>query len=173
MSVAPDSVEQAATPQHDICTRDIDATECYFNRAADELELNENVRKLLTTAKREVQVQIPIERDDGQLATYIGYRVQHDNARGPMKGGLRYHHEVDLDEVRDLVDGTFLEDAPLVRTAATKGRGLDELRGALLDACRSVAERPRGELFRMAIDRAFVVQGHGNKQNFRWIGNLH
>ncbi len=74
----------------------------YFNRAADELALTDNMRTLLITAKREVQVQIPIEMDSGELQTFIGYRVQHDDSRGPMKGGLRYHHEVDLDEVRSL-----------------------------------------------------------------------
>ena len=52
--------------------------------------------------KREVQVEIPVEMDDGRLETFIGYRVQHDDSRGPMKGGLRYHPEVDLDEVRAL-----------------------------------------------------------------------
>ena len=100
-SLEKGNANKAATP-HAACVRDIDATNCYFNRAADQLELNDNIRTLLTTAKREVQVLIPIERDNGQLATYIGYRVQHDNARGPMKGGLRYHPEVDLDEVRSL-----------------------------------------------------------------------
>ncbi|MCG8583270.1 MAG: glutamate dehydrogenase [Pirellulales bacterium] len=102
MSIASDSPDSDTASESTIVSRDIDATEIYFNRAADELELDDNVRELLTTSKREVQVQIPIERDNGELATYIGYRVQHDNARGPMKGGLRYHHEVDLDEVRSL-----------------------------------------------------------------------
>jgi glutamate dehydrogenase (NAD(P)+) len=79
-----------------------EATRLYFERAAEQLELGENVRKLLLTAKREVQVQIAVEMDDARLETLIGYRVQHDNARGPMKGGLRYHVDVDLDEVRSL-----------------------------------------------------------------------
>jgi glutamate dehydrogenase (NAD(P)+) len=74
----------------------------YFTRAADRLQLPENMRKLLLTPKREVQVQVAIERDDGQIATYVGYRVQHDDSRGPMKGGFRYHPDVDLDEVRAL-----------------------------------------------------------------------
>jgi glutamate dehydrogenase (NAD(P)+) len=74
----------------------------YFDRAADRLELDPSIRKLLLTSKREVQVQVPITRDSGQIETFIGYRVQHDNARGPMKGGFRYHPEVDLDEVRAL-----------------------------------------------------------------------
>ena len=82
--------------------RSTEATRIYFDRAADELDLSGNMRKLLLTAKREVQVQIPVELDSGELTTFIGYRVQHNDARGPMKGGLRYHHEVDLDEVRAL-----------------------------------------------------------------------
>jgi glutamate dehydrogenase (NAD(P)+) len=79
-----------------------EAVQLYFNRAADLLELSPAIRRLLIIPKREVQVQIPIEMDDGRLETFVGYRVQHDNSRGPMKGGLRYHPEVDLDEVRAL-----------------------------------------------------------------------
>ncbi|MCA9264477.1 MAG: glutamate dehydrogenase [Planctomycetales bacterium] len=82
--------------------RAYDATKYYFTRAADQLELPESMRTLLLTPLREVQVQIAFEKDNGDLATLIGYRVQHDNARGPFKGGLRFHPEVDLDEVRAL-----------------------------------------------------------------------
>jgi len=79
-----------------------EAVQLYFNRAADQLALTSNIRTLLMTPKREVQVQIPVEMDNGELHTFIGYRVQHDDSRGPMKGGLRYHPDVDLDEVRAL-----------------------------------------------------------------------
>jgi glutamate dehydrogenase (NAD(P)+) len=79
-----------------------EATTYYFNKAADQLQLPDWVRKLLVTNKREVTVQVAFERDDGRIETVLGYRVQHDNARGPMKGGLRYHPAVDLDEVRAL-----------------------------------------------------------------------
>ena len=79
-----------------------DATRIYFERAADELDLSASMRRLLSTPKREVQVQLPVERDSGEIATFIGYRVQHNDARGPFKGGLRYHPQVDLDEVRSL-----------------------------------------------------------------------
>ncbi len=79
-----------------------EAVQMYFDRAADELNLPPNMRKLLLTAKREVQVQLAVERDNGHVETFIGYRVQHDDSRGPMKGGLRYHPDVDLDEVRSL-----------------------------------------------------------------------
>ncbi|RIK77502.1 MAG: glutamate dehydrogenase [Planctomycetota bacterium] len=79
-----------------------EAAQFYFTRAADELGLPDSMRRRLLVAKREVQVQVTIEMDSGEIVTFIGYRVQHDNSRGPMKGGFRYHPQVDLDEVRSL-----------------------------------------------------------------------
>ncbi len=78
------------------------ATQMFFDAAADHLELPPAIREMLIMPRREVQVQVTIERDNGTLATFVGFRVQHDNSRGPMKGGLRYHPEVDLDETRSL-----------------------------------------------------------------------
>jgi glutamate dehydrogenase (NAD(P)+) len=80
----------------------LEAARFYFNRAADQLELTDSMRRLLMIPKREIQVQVTIELENRELATFVGYRVQHNNARGPMKGGLRYHPQVDLDEVRSL-----------------------------------------------------------------------
>ncbi len=82
--------------------RPFEATKKYFHRAADQLGLADSMRTYLVMPRRELQVQIPVEMDNGDLRSYIGYRVQHNRARGPMKGGLRYHPEVDLDEVRSL-----------------------------------------------------------------------
>ncbi|XZE45491.1 Glu/Leu/Phe/Val family dehydrogenase [Pirellulaceae bacterium SH467] len=79
-----------------------ESTNLYFQQAADHLKMPEWLRKLLLTPKREVTVQVAFERDNGMIETVQGYRVQHDNSRGPMKGGLRYHPAVDLDEVRAL-----------------------------------------------------------------------
>ena len=79
-----------------------EVVEVYFDRAANILKLDESMRRLLKMPKRELTVEVPVEMDDGRLETLVGYRVQHNNARGPMKGGLRYHWEVDLDEVRAL-----------------------------------------------------------------------
>jgi glutamate dehydrogenase (NAD(P)+) len=79
-----------------------EATHRFFDEAARRLDLPDTVERLLLTPLRELQVQVAFERDDGSVATFIGYRVQHDRARGPMKGGLRYHPHVDLDEVRSL-----------------------------------------------------------------------
>ena len=77
-------------------------TNRFFDEAARRMELSPAIEKLLVTPLREVQVQVSIERDDGSVATFLGYRVQHDRTRGPMKGGLRYHPAVNLDEVRSL-----------------------------------------------------------------------
>ena len=74
----------------------------WFGVAADRLEIPDDLRAVLSTSYREVQVQIPIRLADGRLHVFSGYRVQHNGARGPYKGGIRYHPEVDLDEVRAL-----------------------------------------------------------------------
>ena len=66
--------------------RPIDATRLYFDRAADQMDLSENMRELLLTAKREVSVQIAVELDSGEISTMIGYRVQHDDARVDRQG---------------------------------------------------------------------------------------
>ena len=74
----------------------------WFDLAADRMELPDDVRAVLRSAYREVQVQIPVKLSDGHTHLFHGYRVQHNGARGPYKGGIRYHPEVDLDEVRAL-----------------------------------------------------------------------
>ena len=79
-----------------------EATSTFFHRAADLLGLNDRERKQLLTPHREIRVECSIVRDDGSLATFVGFRVQHDNSRGPMKGGIRYHPEVNADEVNAL-----------------------------------------------------------------------
>jgi glutamate dehydrogenase (NAD(P)+) len=74
----------------------------YFERAAAVLNLPREVVEQLVTPYREVRVECTIRMDSGHLRTFTGYRVQHDNSRGPFKGGLRYHPDVDIDEVRAL-----------------------------------------------------------------------
>src|ERR1700722_18240942 len=63
-------------------------------------------------------------------------------------------------EIRELVEGTFLQDPAIVPTSAHTGAGIPELKAAVAEVCRRVAERGGKEWFRLAIDRAFVVQGH-------------
>jgi glutamate dehydrogenase (NAD(P)+) len=73
-----------------------------FSRAADHLGLDAGVRAVLSTPKRQLLVSIPVRMDDGSIRVFHGYRVQHSIARGPSKGGIRYHPGVTLDEVKAL-----------------------------------------------------------------------
>ncbi|HQY89667.1 MAG TPA: Glu/Leu/Phe/Val dehydrogenase dimerization domain-containing protein, partial [Tepidisphaeraceae bacterium] len=74
----------------------------YFTRVYDELELDDTWRGVLSTPKRILTVSCPIKLDNGKIQTYTGFRVQHNNALGPFKGGLRYDLKVDRDEVMAL-----------------------------------------------------------------------
>ena len=74
----------------------------YFEIACDRLKLPDDVRVVFWTPYREVTVQIPVRLSDGKVHVYSGYRIQHNGARGPYKGGVRFHPEVDIDEVRAL-----------------------------------------------------------------------
>jgi glutamate dehydrogenase (NAD(P)+) len=76
----------------------------YFHKAADVLGLSDKVRTILLTPRRTVKVGIAIEGEDGELQSYEGFRVQHNMARGPMKGGLRYHPAMDEDHAAALAN---------------------------------------------------------------------
>ncbi|HYB62235.1 MAG TPA: Glu/Leu/Phe/Val dehydrogenase [Methylomirabilota bacterium] len=73
-----------------------------FDMAAEYLKLDPGLRQILRTPKRVMEVSIPVKMDNGQLKVFTGYRVQHNVARGPAKGGIRYHPNVTLDEVKAL-----------------------------------------------------------------------
>jgi glutamate dehydrogenase (NAD(P)+) len=74
----------------------------WFDLAADRMELRDDIRAVMRASYREVKVQIPVTLGDGRIHVFSGFRVQHNGARGPYKGGIRYHPDVDLDEVRAL-----------------------------------------------------------------------
>ncbi len=88
------------TPQPADDPREV--VECYFQRAADRLGLDNEMRTLLTMPFREVRVEVPVRMDNGSLRVFVGYRVHHSGVRGPAKGGIRYHPSTDLNEVRAL-----------------------------------------------------------------------
>src|SRR5690554_1456374 len=73
-----------------------------LDEAAKKLGLEENDYVQLKYPEREVKVAIPVEMDDGSIKVFEGYRVQHSGVRGPYKGGIRYHQDVDMDEVKAL-----------------------------------------------------------------------
>ena len=73
-----------------------------FEAAADLLGLDPAMRKRLSIPFREIAVQVPVLMDDGRVEIFLGYRVQHNGARGPTKGGIRFHPSVNIEEVRGL-----------------------------------------------------------------------
>jgi len=73
-----------------------------FHTAADKIDLHPNIRKILSITNNEIIVHFPVKMDNGEVEIFTGYRVQHNNALGPYKGGLRYHPTVDIDAARAL-----------------------------------------------------------------------
>lgn len=71
--------------------------ENFLNDAFEHLQVSPEMQQLLRSPYREVRVELPLKRDDGSISVFYGYRVQHNHSRGPFKGGLRYHKEVDLE----------------------------------------------------------------------------
>src|SRR5436309_12047929 len=108
---SPQAVEEAAVaaeaagvpkPGQRAEISNLDIVRHYFEMAADRLKLPDDLRVVFWTPYREVTVQIPIRLSDGKVHVFSGYRIQHNGARGPYKGGVRFHPEVDVDEVRAL-----------------------------------------------------------------------
>jgi glutamate dehydrogenase (NAD(P)+) len=93
----PQPAQRAEVSNYDIVRH-------HFGRAAENLGLTDDVAEVFRCSYREVRVQIPVKLSDGKMHVYDGYRVQHNGARGPYKGGIRFHPEVDLDEVRALAE---------------------------------------------------------------------
>src|SRR5262245_41707314 len=73
-----------------------------FDTAAEKIGLDDGMREVLRNPKRQLTVSVPTLMDDGSVKVFTGYRVQHNLARGPAKGGIRYHPKVTLDEVKAL-----------------------------------------------------------------------
>jgi len=73
-----------------------------FNAAADKLNLDPGLRQILSSCKREFTVHFPVRLDDGTVKVFTGYRIEHNFARGPAKGGIRFHPQVDIEEVKAL-----------------------------------------------------------------------
>jgi len=73
-----------------------------FDHAAEKLDLDDGMRRVLRVPQRELTVNFPVTLDNGEVRVFTGYRVQHNVSRGPGKGGIRYHQDVSLDEVRAL-----------------------------------------------------------------------
>lgn len=80
----------------------IDSVRQQFDKAADIMDLNPDIRKILAQTNNEIVVHFPVRLDNGSVEVFTGYRVQHNNALGPYKGGLRYHPAIELDDAKAL-----------------------------------------------------------------------
>ncbi|MFQ6011960.1 MAG: Glu/Leu/Phe/Val dehydrogenase, partial [Nitrososphaerales archaeon] len=87
-------------PRNDMTS--FESVKWFFQRAAATLNISKEIQELLTHSWRELTVEVPMRMDNGDMKLFIGYRVQHNGARGPYKGGVRYHPNANLDEVRAL-----------------------------------------------------------------------
>ncbi len=97
VKIAPGAVE-AQLPKQDLW----DTVLTMLDDVAQRLELDPGIYSILRQSERELTVAVPVVMDDGQIKVFTGHRVQHSSARGPCKGGIRYHPDVDLNEVRAL-----------------------------------------------------------------------
>ena len=103
MAISAKAVPQAMpriAPREDLNVFRI--SQIQFDIAAEHLKLEAGLRQVLRTPKRVMEVSVPAKMDNGQVKVFTGYRVQHNIARGPAKGGVRYHPGVTLDEVKAL-----------------------------------------------------------------------
>jgi glutamate dehydrogenase (NAD(P)+) len=93
-----------------------ESVNAFFDAGAELIRLKDEMYDVLKSSYREISVQVPVRMDSGELRVFTGYRVQHNGARGPYKGGIRYHPSADLDEVRALASlmtwKTALVDVP-------------------------------------------------------------
>jgi len=87
---------------HELDTPTFRLAVAQFDQAAEAMELDHNLRERLKHPQRSLIVSVPVRMDDGHVEVYTGYRVQHDSSRGPSKGGIRYHADVNLGEVAAL-----------------------------------------------------------------------
>lgn len=100
-----ETAQKAPTRERVLPPRTIPAYEVVrrqLDKAADIMGLDRDVRKILSTTMNEIVVHFPVRMDDGHVEMFTGYRVQHNDALGPFKGGLRFHPSLEIDEVRAL-----------------------------------------------------------------------
>jgi glutamate dehydrogenase (NAD(P)+) len=97
-----EGIEPMATEQIAQLINAWDVAQRQFDLAAERLNLSPGLRKVLREPKRELTVHFPVKMDDGSVEVFTGYRVQHNLSRGPAKGGIRYHQDLGIDEVKAL-----------------------------------------------------------------------
>ncbi|XP_068650010.1 glutamate dehydrogenase 2-like [Aristolochia californica] len=148
------------------------ATSRSFRNAARLLGLDSKLEMSLLIPFREIKVECTIPKDDGTLVSYVGFRVQHDNARGPMKGGIRYHPDVDPDEVNALAQlmtwKTAVADIPYGGAKGGIGCNPKELSMSELERLTRVFTQKIHDLIGIHTDVPAPDMGT-NSQTMAWI----
>ncbi len=144
----------------------------YFDRAARTMDLTANIERLLVTPARRLQVEVAIVMDDGHVEVFEGFRVQHNDARGPFKGGLRYHPHVDLDEAVSLA-------SLMTWKTAVVGVPFGGAKGGIKVDPRTLSAGELERLTRKFVDKIHLVIGpdvdipapdvNTNSQTMAWI----
>ncbi|HEY0407855.1 MAG TPA: Glu/Leu/Phe/Val dehydrogenase [Pyrinomonadaceae bacterium] len=140
-------IEQQTMQASDEILNPFEIAKQQFERAADYLELDLSMRRVLKHAKRQLIVSIPVKMDNGEVQVFEGYRVQHNIARGPAKGGIRFHPQVTLDEVKALASW-------MTWKCATVGIPYGGGKGGVVCDPQSLS---RGELERLTRRYAFEI----------------
>src|SRR5262245_14863134 len=143
-----------------------------FEEAASIIDLDAEMRSILTTTYREISVQIPVRLDNGDLVVAQGYRVQHNGARGPYKGGIRYHPNADLEEVRALASlmtwKTALLDVPF--GGAKGGIAIDPTQMSLSELQRMTRRYATGIAHVIGVSRDIPAPDmNTNAQTMAWF----
>ncbi|KAM0934226.1 putative glutamate dehydrogenase (NAD(P)(+)) [Dioscorea sansibarensis] len=148
------------------------ATKQNFKRAARLLGLDSKLAKSLLIPFREIKVECTIPKDDGSIVSYVGFRVQHDNARGPMKGGIRYHEDVDTDEVNALAQlmtwKTAVADVPYGGAKGGIGCSPSKLSASELERLTRIFTQKIHDLIGIHTDIPAPDMGT-NSQTMAWI----
>ncbi|KAH7659240.1 Glutamate/phenylalanine/leucine/valine dehydrogenase protein [Dioscorea alata] len=148
------------------------ATNRNFRHAVKLLGLDSKLAKSLLIPFREIKVECTIPKDDGSIHSYVGFSVQHDNARGPMKGGIRYHPEVDPDEVNALAQlmtwKTAVADVPYGGAKGGIGCSPSDLSISELERLTRIFNQKIHDLIRIHTDIPAPDMGT-NSQTMAWI----
>ena len=165
----------------------LDIVRHHYDLAAERTGLRDDLREVFWSPYREVSVQIPVKQSDGKVHTYSGYRIQHNGARGPYKGGVRFHQEVDIDKVRALASlMTWKTAVAGVPFGGTKGgvdwpapgsrpEELQEIAGYFMDESARSSGRPATSRHQTSTPTRDDGLVHGRVREAAWPhpGDLH
>jgi glutamate dehydrogenase/leucine dehydrogenase len=127
-------------------------TQKQINEAADIMKLDKDIVTILSYPKRILQVSLPIRMDSGEIKVFEGFRVQHNDCAGPFKGGIRYHEQVDMEEVKALATWMTMK-------CAVVGIPLGGGKGGIIVDPKKLSKRELEQLTRKYIDRIQMIIG--------------